>query len=64
MSDTKPTNDTDHDENIGASVGELRSGRWNTVGVPTEKSKDFKATSKRLINRMADDANNGSLLLF
>lgn len=55
MSDTKRTNDTDHDENIGASVGELRSGRWNTVGVPTEKSKDFKATSKRLINRMADE---------
>ena len=55
MSDTKPTQDTDHDENIGASVGELRSGRWNTVGVPTEKSKDFKATSKRLAQRMADE---------
>ena len=55
MSDTKPTNDTDHDENIGASVGELRSGRWNTVGVPTEKSKDFKATSRRLVQRMANE---------
>jgi ATP-binding cassette subfamily B protein len=55
MSDTKRTNDTDHEENIGASVGELHSGRWNTVGVPTEKSKDFKATSKRLVQRMADE---------
>lgn len=42
-------------DEIGASVGELRSGRWNTVGVPTEKSKDFKKASSRLAARMAGE---------
>ena len=32
----------------GANVQELRSGRWNTVGVPTEKSENFGETSRRL----------------
>jgi ATP-binding cassette subfamily B protein len=39
----------------GATVAELRSGRMNTVGVPTEKSKDFTGTLKRLMRRMARD---------
>ncbi|MFM8855807.1 MAG: ABC transporter ATP-binding protein [Actinomycetota bacterium] len=39
----------------GATVAELRSGRMNTVGVPTEKSKDFAGTLKRLMRRMARD---------
>ncbi len=39
----------------GATVAELRSGRFNTVGVPTEKSKDFAGTLKRLMRRMAKD---------
>ena len=32
----------------GANVQELRAGRWNTVGVPTEKSEKFGETSRRL----------------
>jgi ATP-binding cassette subfamily B protein len=39
----------------GATVSELRSGRFNTVGVPTEKSKNFSGTLKRLMRRMARD---------
>ena len=39
----------------GATVAELRSGRFNTVGVPTEKSKNFAGTLKRLMRRMARD---------
>ena len=34
------------------SASELRGGRMNTVGVPTEKSKDFAASSKRLLTRL------------
>jgi ATP-binding cassette subfamily B protein len=47
--DVKPTVQS------GATVAELRSGRFNTVGVPTEKSKNFTATLKRLMRRMARD---------
>ncbi|MFZ9482322.1 MAG: ABC transporter ATP-binding protein [Ilumatobacteraceae bacterium] len=32
-----------------ASTAELRGGRMHTVGVPTEKSKDFKGTARRLL---------------
>lgn len=39
----------------GATVAELRSGRMNTVGIPTEKSKDFTGTLQRLMRRMARD---------
>lgn len=46
---------SEEEETRGASVGELRSGRWNTVGVPTEKSKDFKGSAARLARRMADE---------
>ncbi len=34
------------------STAELRGGRMNTVGVPTEKSKDFATSSKRLLARL------------
>ena len=49
------TKKSDEEETRGASVGELRSGRWNTVGVPTEKSKDFKGSAARLARRMANE---------
>ena len=39
----------------GATVAEMRTGRMNTVGIPTEKSKDFAGTLKRLMRRMARD---------
>ena len=39
----------------GATVAEMRTGRMNTVGIPTEKSKDFAGTLKRLMKRMARD---------
>jgi ATP-binding cassette, subfamily B, multidrug efflux pump len=32
-----------------ASNAELRSGRMHSVGVPTEKSKDFRGTTRRLL---------------
>ena len=32
----------------GAAVQEMRGGRWNTVGVPTEKSENFRDVSRRL----------------
>jgi ATP-binding cassette, subfamily B, multidrug efflux pump len=35
-----------------ASHGELRMPRMNTLGVPTEKSKDFGTSSRRLLRRM------------
>jgi ATP-binding cassette subfamily B multidrug efflux pump len=34
---------------------EMRSGRWNTVGVPTEKSKDFKGSIRRLFDRLGPE---------
>ena len=37
----------------GASVSELRTGRWNTVGIPTEKSENFGETSRRLARLLA-----------
>lgn len=39
----------------GATVSEMRSGRMNTVGIPTEKSKNFGVTAKRLMKRMSRD---------
>ncbi|MFZ4720279.1 MAG: ABC transporter ATP-binding protein, partial [Ilumatobacteraceae bacterium] len=37
------------------SAAEMRNGRWNTVGVPTEKSKDFKGSVSRLLDRMGPE---------
>jgi len=34
------------------STAEMRGGRMSTVGVPTEKSKNFAASSKRLLARL------------
>lgn len=39
----------------GATVTEMRSGRMNTVGIPTEKSKDFTGSLRRLLRLMARD---------
>ena len=33
----------------------MRAGRFHTVGVPTEKSKDFRATARRLIERLGPE---------
>jgi len=41
------------DAKPGASVTELRTGRWNTVGIPTEKSQNFGETSRRLARLLA-----------
>ena len=30
-------------------------GRWNTIGVPTEKSKDFRGSIRRLFDRMGPE---------
>ena len=35
-----------------SSNAELRGGRWHNVGVPTEKSKDFRGSSRRLLRRL------------
>ena len=34
---------------------EARGGRWNTIGVPMEKSKDFKGSIRRLVDRMGPE---------
>lgn len=39
----------------GATVAEMRGGRMNTVGIPTEKSKDFTGSLRRLMSLMARD---------
>ena len=39
----------------GASVTEMRTGRFHSVGIPTEKSKDFGGTSRRLARRLGRD---------
>ncbi|MEN9822125.1 MAG: hypothetical protein RLZ04_551, partial [Actinomycetota bacterium] len=38
-----------------ASTAELRGGRMHTVGVPTEKSKDFKGTARRLLTDLGPE---------
>ena len=54
-------NDHDHDNDTKqppappTSTSEMRGGRMNTVGVPTEKSKDFSASSKRLFRRLGPE---------
>ncbi|MDO8363170.1 MAG: ABC transporter ATP-binding protein [Actinomycetota bacterium] len=37
------------------STAELRGGRMSTIGVPTEKSKDFKAAVRRLADRLGPE---------
>ena len=51
MSDENKVEDT----KPGASVSELRTGRWNTVGIPTEKSENFGETSRRLARLLAKE---------
>ena len=46
-----------------SSASELRGGRMNTVGVPTEKSKDFSASSKRLFRRLGPERPKAYLVL-
>lgn len=59
MSGADETHDEAHDDKAepkqSASAAELRGGRMNTVGVPTEKSKDFAGSSKRLFRRMGPE---------
>lgn len=43
------------DPKPGASVSELRTGRWNTVGIPTEKSENFGDTARRLARLLASE---------
>ena len=45
------------------STAEMRGGRMNTVGVPTEKSKDFGATIRRLLDRLRPEWAKASLVL-
>ena len=45
------------------STSELRSGRMNTVGVPTEKSKDFATSSRRLFHRLGPERPKAYLVL-
>ena len=46
------------------STTELRGPRMSTVGIPTEKSKDFGATSRRLFDRMGPERRKIFLVLF
>ena len=56
--------DTDKSEpKQSASAAEMRGGRMNTVGVPTEKSKDFAGSSKRLFRRMGPERPKAYLVM-
>jgi len=46
-----------------ASTSELRGGRMNMVGVPTEKSKDFAGSSRRLLRRLGPERPKAYLVL-
>jgi len=46
-----------------ASTSELRGGRMNTIGVPTEKSKDFANSSRRLLRRLGPERPKAYLVL-
>jgi ATP-binding cassette subfamily B protein len=37
------------------ATSEMRGGRMNTIGVPTEKSKDFRGSVRRLLDRMGPE---------
>jgi len=51
MSSETPKTQTESQTPVG-NVTEMRTGRMNTVGVPSEKSKNFSLTAKRLSRRM------------
>ncbi len=53
MSDSKGNGTGAAPSNPGASVTELRSGRWNTVGIPTEKSQNFGQSTRRLVRLLS-----------
>lgn len=57
LHDANQTSESSDGDSVqsGATVAEMRSGRMNTVGIPTEKSKNFSATARRLLRRMAGD---------
>ena len=66
MSGHDLTHADDHDKSEpkqSASSAELRGGRMNTVGVPTEKSKDFAGSSKRLFRRMGPERPKAYLVM-
>ncbi|MFM8310361.1 MAG: ABC transporter ATP-binding protein [Ilumatobacteraceae bacterium] len=46
-----------------SSTAELRGGRWHTVGVPTEKSKDFVGSSRRLLRRLQHERGRVAMAL-
>lgn len=55
MSDDTSRKDQNSGVVKGANVQELRGGRWNTVGVPTEKSENFREVSRRLARLLTAD---------
>ena len=55
MSDDTSKKDQNSGVVKGANVQELRGGRWNTVGVPTEKSENFREVSRRLARLLTAD---------
>jgi len=71
MSERSNEHDEHHDDAHGAkdpprptaSASELRSGRMNTIGVPTEKSKDFVASSRRMVKRLGPERPKAFLVM-
>jgi ATP-binding cassette, subfamily B, multidrug efflux pump len=74
MSDTdeRPTADTgdtgegspdDAPQLSTTAAAEMRGGRFSTVGVPTEKSKDFQGSLRRLLRLMDRDRPKVALIL-
>ena len=46
-----------------AVASEMRGGRMNTIGVPTEKSRDFANSSRRLLGRLGPEKPKALLVL-
>jgi ATP-binding cassette subfamily B protein len=51
----KPLNDEQEVKPHASATAEARGGRWNTIGVPMEKSKDFKGSIRRLFDRLGPE---------
>jgi len=47
-----------------SAAAEARGGRWNTIGVPMEKSKDFKGSARRLFDRLGPERKQLWMVLF
>jgi ATP-binding cassette subfamily B protein len=55
VDDATPNESEEAPARMPSSAQEMRQGRWNTVGMPTERSKDFKGSVRRLLDRLGPE---------